>query len=399
LPDFTCLETIERFDRQATHTAKFRPVDTVRLEIGYSDRHEWYARPGDLKFSVDNPASLAGTQGLIGDGVFGITLHNLFATDGAVFTARGEYSIGSRKAVKFDFRFPAQSNIAKISILGGTGWVNEEGSVWADPQSFELLRLDGWATEIPPFLPLGEMKYSVTFARTRIGEFDALLAQDATMRMTHNDGSEAYDRISFTHCRMFQTSSTLRFDIDPAAPEPPAASQPAPTSTPEATPRPALPAQLESNVPAKLRVTIEVTSPISSEDRVGKLISGRVAGDVRRKGKVVLKDGTPVRGRIRRLERYEDGSHFIVGLEFMEVQSQEVPLRFYADLIRLEKWESVQQALRKEALLPNSYGSSVEIMLPELPGVASFFVAGKTFVLPPGLRTVWQTRGLLEGVD
>jgi len=399
LPNYTCLETIERFHKEPARGAKFQLRDTVRLEIGYNNRQEWYAWPGDLQFTVDNPASLAGSRGLIASGVFAITLHNLFIADRAMFTPRGEDSIGGRRAVKFDFRFPARSEIAKISILGGSAWVNEDGSFWADPQSLALLRLDARATEIPPDLPLGGMEYSVTFARTHIGEADALLAQDATLHMTHDDGFEDYDRIAFTHCRMYQTSSTLRFDVDPAAPELPAPTRPAPATTPAAPSRPALPAEPESDVPAQLRVAIEVTSPISSEDEVGNVISGRVVGDVRRKGKLVLEDGAAVRGRLRHLARYEDGSHFIVGLEFTEVQAQGVPLRFYADLVSLEKRKSVEPVLRKDVLMINKIGSRVEISLPELPGVVSFFVEGKTFVLPPGLRTVWKTRELQRGAD
>jgi hypothetical protein len=228
LPNYTCLETIERFHKPAARDAKFKLRDTVRLEIGYSDHREWYAWPGEINLTVDNPASLAGSQGLIANGVFAITLHNLFIGNGGIFAWRGEDFLGDRKAAKYDFKFPAHSQIAKVSILGGSAWVNDEGSIWVDPQSLELVRLDGRATEIPPFLPLGALEYSVTFARTRIGASDALLAQDASLRMTQNDGVEDYDRISFTHCRMFQTSSTLSFDVDPTASEVPAPAQPVP---------------------------------------------------------------------------------------------------------------------------------------------------------------------------
>jgi len=414
LPNYTCLETIARFQKakqrglmpRRTHSAnatdqsnveswqggKFSQVDTVRLEVACSDHHEWYGLPGAQKLSEENPAALAGGVGLISNGSFSTTLHNLFMVDGATFTSRGEDSVDGRKAVKFDYRFPAGSIIARISLLGGQGAVNEEGSFWVDPQSLDLLRLDGRATEIPPSLPLAEMEFTVTYARTRIGEFDALLAQYADLHMIQTTGVEDYDRMDFTHCRMFQTTSTLRFDVDPPGP----ASAPAntPVEAPAAPPRgAAAPPEPEDALPAGLRVTIQVTSPITDRDAPGKLIEGRVAGDVRRKGKVVLENGAPVHGRLRSLQRDPDTDHFIVGLEFTEVQAQGVPLRFYADLVSLGKWEGVQAALRKEVLLPNHWGSTVDITLPELPGVALFFVEGESFVLQPGLRTVWRTRG------
>jgi hypothetical protein len=410
LPNYTCLETIARFQKakerglkpRRTHSAnatdqskveswqggKFIQVDTVRLEVACSERHEWYGLPGTRQLSEENPAVLAGGVGLISNGNFSTTLHNLFLVDGAIFTPRGEDSIDGRKAVKFDYRFPAGSVIARISLLGGQGAVNEEGSIWVDPQSLDLLRLDGRATEIPPSLPLAVMEFAVTYGRTRIGEFDALLAQYADLHMIQTTGVEDYDRIDFTHCRMFQTTSRLRFDIDP--PSPPNAPVEARVDAPREA---AAPPESENALPASLRVTIQVTTPITDRDAPGKLIEGRVAGDVRRKGKVVLENGAPVHGRIRTLQRHQGLDHFIVGLEFTEVQAHGAPLRFYADLVSLGKWEGVQAALRKEVLLPNHWGSTVDITLPELPGVASFFVEGESFVLQPGLRTVWRTRG------
>lgn len=384
LPNYTCLETIARFQRQAPRDAKFQPVDTVRLEIAYSERHEWYGWPGDRALSVDDPARLARGAGLIASGLFATTLHNLFIVGGADFTSRGEGFIDGREAVKFDYRFPAGSDIARITLLGGSGSVNEEGSVWIDPQSLDLLRLDARATEIPPSLPLALMEYTVVYARTRIGELDALLPQFADLHMIQSTGIEDYDRTDFTHCRMFQTSSTLRFDIEPAG---------APVESPRAA---VAPPESENALPALLRVTIVATTPITDRDAPGKLIEGRVAGDVRRKGRVVLEDGAPVHGRIRRLQRYPGSDRFIVSLEFTEVQAHGAPLRFYADLISLEKGRGVQPALRERVLLPNPPAGVTAIALPELPGVASFFVEGEAFSLPAGLRTVWRTRGFLR---
>ncbi len=66
----------------------------------------------------------------------------------------------------------------------------------------------------------------------------------------------------------------------------------------------------------------------------------------------------------------------------------------------MENAGKLQQALpRKVALTANSAGvsRSVEtIVLPELPGVASFFVPGKSLELPPALVLVWRTRGPLR---
>ncbi len=383
LPNYTCLETVSRFQRQAEPASKFKALDTLRLEVAYSNRREWFGAPGRHDLSVDSPVSLARGAGLIANGVFATTLHNLFLADGASFTPQGESTIGGRNAIKFDYRFPNGSTIAKIKLLGGSGAVNEEGSVWIDPKSFDLLRVDGRVTEIPPSLPLASMEFTVVYGRARIGEFDALLAQYADLHMIQSSGVEDFDRMDFTHCKMFHAESTLNFDSEEKA-----AVSPVEPARRRLTPEP------DSNLPAALRVVIDVDSRITDKDAAGKLIQGHVAGNVRQKGQVVLEDGTAVLGRIRRLQRDADG-RFVVSLEFTEVQTRGATLRFYADLVMFAKSSGVLPVPRERVYFPNPPAGISEIKLPDLPGIAAFLVEGRTFDLPPGLRTVWRTRALL----
>jgi hypothetical protein len=138
-------------------------------------------------------------------------------------------------------------------------------------------------------------------------------------------------------------------------------------------------------------------------DTVGTLIEGKVSGDVLRKGRIIIPSGSVVRGRIRRLERYqESGSgEFIVGLEFTEVEASSGSLRFYADLLRTDRATGVRPTL-SERVLVHDRGAGYRtkdmiVTLPELPGVASFFVSGMTFTIPSGFRMVWRTRGPIRG--
>ena len=64
-PNYTCLETTARFDRLPGRRAKMKPFDTVRLEMAYTNHHEWYGSPGDRSFSKDDPVAFVGS-GMIG---------------------------------------------------------------------------------------------------------------------------------------------------------------------------------------------------------------------------------------------------------------------------------------------------------------------------------------------
>ena len=135
------------------------------------------------------------------------------------------------------------------------------------------------------------------------------------------------------------------------------------------------------------------------------MIDGIVAGNVAaKKGGVLIAAGSPVRGRIRRLERYTDPfPHFVLALEFTEVELQGIRYRFYADVVEIESARGVEQTwslpTKTEVRSFERGGVGVTqtretLWLPSLPGVAAFFFLGGKLDLPPGFRTVWKTRSL-----
>ena len=138
-------------------------------------------------------------------------------------------------------------------------------------------------------------------------------------------------------------------------------------------------------------------TPITDKDVVGTLIEATISGDVRRKGTTVIPSGSLVRGRIRRLEPYLNGRNdeFIVALEFTEVEVNGVALRFYADLLKMEKLRDIRPNLYEQVVVRSGVEARTQtVTLPELPSVASFFVHGKRFTLTSGFGMVWRTRGL-----
>lgn len=392
LPNYTCLETTNRFYRDvaaAGHNPKpLQPLDIVRLEVIYTDHHEWYGEPGSRSLAEDDPASFIGS-GMIGNGMFGITLHNIFLTDAAMFTPHGEETVKGRAALRYDFRLPRLQRGLEISLQAANGTVGEAGSFWVDPKSLDLIRLQSHADEIPEFLPLAALNLDVDYARTRVGGGDALLPQQAGLNLEKSGGDQEYNRIAFTHCRAYSAESSVRFDDAP----------PAAAITVNA--KPGAPAvRAPEALPALLAVTIQLTTPVSDRDTVGSLIEGRVVGDVKRRGAVAIPDGSRVHGRIRRLESFPSKEQFIAGLEFTEVEVNGIPMRFYADLLSLDRSKTIRAILTDSSLVAHGDKATISnetITLPELPGVASFFVAGKAFTLPAGFKTVWRTRGLIRG--
>jgi hypothetical protein len=93
--------------------------------------------------------------------------------------------------------------------------------------------------------------------------------------------------------------------------------------------------------------------------------------------------------------------HFIIALEFTEVELQGIRHRFYTDLVEIESSRRVGETLpilnKKEVRHWADGGrdvksSAVTLTLPKLPRVATFFFNGAKLDLRPGFRTVWKTR-------
>lgn len=93
LPNFTCLETVARFQNESKPGGPLQPLDTVRLEIAYSDRREWYGAPGARIFSSDSPFKLV-DSGMIGTGAFAIILTNVFRS--SLIAYRGQEELGGQ---------------------------------------------------------------------------------------------------------------------------------------------------------------------------------------------------------------------------------------------------------------------------------------------------------------
>ena len=406
--NYTCLETTDRFYRfsrridfrdrygmvRQKKENKIVPLDTVRLEIVYSDQHEWYAAPGDKNFSATNPVEFI-TKGMIGTGIFGSLLNTILLSDGAKFDYRGEERGGSRpvggptviegrQAIRYDYRRPRALGGITIHIPEGSGNVGEQGSFWANAQSLDLIRIFSHAVEVPAELPVQARRITVSYARTRIRDYNVLLAQEGDISLLENTGEEDINHVEFTHCRAFTAQSAIRFDSDD-----PAAKQASEDSSQVAGGMRPM-----ETLPETLPITLQLTAPITERDAVGGLVSAEVVGDLVSGNMILVRGGSMVRGRIRRIEASRTG--FSVSLEFTEIDGGGPPLLFYADLRSIQGASGVQPMLTREFLLetgPKS-GSEEQITMPELPGVASFFIRGDRLSVPSSLRMTWTTRSL-----
>lgn len=410
LPNITCLETVQR--EYQPPRGKMRPLDTICLEVLTNGHKELFASPGDRKFSARHPISHAGS-GVLGNGLFGLYLKDILLNAYVSIEYKGEEEAGGRRLARFDYRLPVMWSGEVIQTPEGSGTVGLHGSFWVDEQTYDVLRLELNADDFPPTLPLTEAVTRINYARTGLaGNVVVLLPESAEFRMAKFSGEISHNRIEFTHCRAFETQSAVNFDAPDSAEQAPRFG----VSSIDDMLRP---------LPGGLQIVVKLRSRISGDMAVGTLIDGVVADKVAaKKGAVLIPAGSPVRGRVRRMERYADPfPYFVVALEFTEVELQGIRHRFYAELVEIEATPGVEQTLvynsatrvrhtatsqlsntLPDILNPPTTGELVEgedmeikrtrerLWLPNLPGVATFFFKGDRLDLPQGFRTVWKTR-------
>ena len=385
LPNCSCLETVRRDHQPAG--GKMGPLDTVRLEVLYSDRRELYTSPGDRSFSNSQPIDFVGS-GTIGNGYFALFLSDVSSEHGLSYDYKGEELLAGRRLARYDYRVPLSLSANTIDLPEGSGTVGMKGSFWADPATYDIVRIAMEAEEIPPTLPVLSSSTSIDYAHTNLGGTDFLLPLSADFRLVRFSGEESRNHIEFTHCHLYGAESSISFGSTQGFPQFGA------SSVLEMT-RELLPA---------LQIVVRVSTRITDKTAVGALIEGKVEGNVLRKKSVLIPDGSSVRGRIRRLEWNEEkGGYYVVGLEFTDIEAAGTRYRFFADLEGTDGLPGLRQTIRTRKppeKSPLSEGGETifgeEILsLPDLPGVGSFFVQARHLDVPPGFRMTWRTRALV----
>lgn len=131
IPNYTCVEVLQRFHKTSGPKSTMKPLDTMQLEVAQIGGREMYSWLGDRNFKEDDPAAFIGS-GMIGNGLFAAHLRSLFVAGSATFQYRGEEDLGGHSTLRYDFRLPSLWSRYTIHVAGGSGDVGMKGAFWAD---------------------------------------------------------------------------------------------------------------------------------------------------------------------------------------------------------------------------------------------------------------------------
>jgi hypothetical protein len=363
IPNYTCLESIERAHREP-HASSFKPVDRVHLEVSSVAGKELFAWPGSRQFEDRGVASLV-TSGMIGAGMFATFAQDLFVSGKGTLQYRGAEKLDGRAAVRYDFHLTQQESRGEIRVNGAAELVAANGSFWFDPLSLDLIRLDTYGDALPSNLRLAEAVFRTFYARTHIGDSDALLPKRSELTMAYFSGEADRAVIEFSQCREYGSTSIIRFDTPPTLPEAPK------------------PQVRQVDLPAGLLVPVELDAAIDSKTAsVGDTLHARVVERIGYKGDLLVPRGAAITGHIRRLDRRTSYGAFAVGIEFSEVEWEGARASFFAELVDLNRKSAGAHWPLKD------YESHAHKALIEK-GV--FFIDGTRFRIAPRFHMLWRT--------
>lgn len=373
LPNYTCLQTIERTQRRAP-SRRFTLLDTVRLEVALVNGKELFSWPGEKKFE-DKEISEIVSGGAIGNGNFALHAKSVFLSNAPRFTFAGPRTRNNRETLRWDFDVPRLRSGYTLRVGPNEAIVGYHGSFWVDPQTLDLIRLEVEAEQIPPQLHLARASDSVDYMRADIGGSVFLLPQSAELVMTDDSDSDNRNRTTFSSCRQYTGESTLLF-TDPAA-----------GAAPKAEPQ-------WIELPAGLQVELVLETPVTlASSAVGDPITAVLERPIKKGGVVLVPKGALIHGRITLLRAQTVGQGgYAVGLRFLEIESGALHAKLRMDLEQIVASAS-NIALPGAQRYPGALRAE-SVMLRDLRNAGFggvFFVKGSTVKLARGLRMIWRT--------
>ena len=368
LPNYTCLQTIERVER-TSRTRKAKLLDVLRMEVALVEGKEFYKWPGEGQFAETDLRNLV-QGGAIGNGSFALHAKALFNSSVPRFMYMGEVVRNDRRTHKWDYVVP--QNLSGYNVRSSTGEavVGYHGSIWVDVASLDLVRLEVHADDIPPRLGIEVAFTAVEYIRVAIGGESFLLPSLSELEMRGLDQTTNSNLTKFSGCRQYSGESTLIFE----------------ESVDE--PKAAQPVRLVQ-APPKLRFELALQHEVVLRNSaVGDPVTAVLKRDMKLPDGTVVPKESLIHGRLASLREQNFNRYpgTAIGLKFFEIEAPGTRVRMSATL---EEIQTAQPGFRARS----AFGGNGSLTRPENEALfgSIFFVDSRVLRLERGLRMVWRT--------
>ena len=152
LPNFICTQSTQRHVLHAQRG--WRPIDSFVAELTYFNKEEHYKilSVGD---TTTRDATIETLSGTTSTGEFGTAVRSLFdPVANTSFRLEGRAQSNGHEAVRIGYEVPQKPQGRTITFNKRTIATAYQGRCWIDPTSFQLVRLEYRALDIPKRFPI-----------------------------------------------------------------------------------------------------------------------------------------------------------------------------------------------------------------------------------------------------
>jgi hypothetical protein len=379
LPDFVCSQTIERSERGPAQR-QYRVKDRLHLEVTSIGGKERFAKAGGSRFDDRDLRELV-TRGIVTTGGYALFLRHVVQPGSAEFLPGTDVDFDQRKARRYEFHVPWEKSGYTISVPPHQAQVGFHGSLLADLETHEVLRLEVIADEIPSELGFDRTRAILTYRSVAVGSAQFPFATEAETLAVALDGNEYRNRAELGACRRYTAESKISFasDDDPA---------PAPT----AVARQADPQRPRQNLLVEITLDHEIAFATASPDSPFR---ATLAEPIRDGETLIAPAGAQVHGRVLELGRVAkpvDRYEVVLRLDAVELPGgQKLPLA-----AKLRDTGSAAGLIRQEKRLMPAFdkkrGNRFSILVGETgPEQAVLYWDARNPQIKKGFRMRWLT--------
>ncbi len=208
LPDFMVEELVWRYQGQGSNP-DWRAVDWVTVDVRSVDGRESYTnirlkgKPAKEEQLID--------KGSWSSGEYSSTLLDLFSpATAAVFQFEGVTTIATTGVRKYTYRVAKDHSHWRIDVEGDKIQPAYKGTVFVDPRSMRVMRIEMQAVNLPSDYPLDTVEGDIDYGLARIGS-DYYLMPIKAENLACQRGTPycSLNRIEFRNYRKFTAESTI----------------------------------------------------------------------------------------------------------------------------------------------------------------------------------------------
>jgi hypothetical protein len=211
LPNYVCQELMSRYASQ-TRPANWQALDVVSTEVIYENGKEDYrkitlnGRPVNKKMEEMN--------GSWSTGEFGTVLISLFSpATGTEFHYRRDARMAGILTKEYDFTVTHANSNWSIHIGGQTYDPGYSGTVWIDPSSARVMRIEMSARSFPSDFGTDDVESATDYEYIRLGDAKQYLlpVHAETLSCVRGTNDCSRNVIDFRNYRKYTGESTITF--------------------------------------------------------------------------------------------------------------------------------------------------------------------------------------------